>query len=94
MLRITSLTWVSMHRQVVDGREALAAHLGGVGFRNPHGLHAEGRLAHLVAGHVGRGAVADDDEQLADAQLLRRDHRAVDLDLVALRRDAEALADA
>ena len=76
-------------REVVDRREALAADLAGIGIRNPHRLHAEGRLARILAGHVGPAAVADHDQQLADAHLLRCDHRAVDLDLVALRRNRQ-----
>ena len=42
------------HRQVVDGREALAAHLGGERLEDPHRLHAESRLLHRLAGNVRR----------------------------------------
>ena len=41
------------HRHGVDRLEALALEVGRERLRHPHGLHAEGRLARLLAGHVG-----------------------------------------
>ena len=82
------------HRHVVDGLEALALERRSANIsEHPHRLHAEGRLARLLAGHVGPRPVAGDDQHVADAQLLAGDHRAVDLDLVALRRDGEVVGE-
>ena len=77
------------HRQVVDGHVAFALERllrkspgpNTPSCRRP--ARAPLRRAHRA------GPVAGDDQDFADAQLLRRDHRAMDLDLVGLGGDAE-----
>ena len=53
------------HRGSVDGGKALPLDLAHIDVRHPHRLHAEGRLAHLVAGHIRNRAVAEHHEQVA-----------------------------
>ena len=75
------------HRHVVDGREALALDVVGEDFRHPHAFMPKAGSRASSPGNVGPRAVAGDDEHIAEAQLLAGDHRAVDLDLIALGRD-------
>ena len=77
------------HRHVVDGHEALALQIADEHLRQPERLHAEGRLARIVAGNGGTRPIADDHHHIADAQLAGGDDGAVDFDLIGLRVDGE-----
>jgi hypothetical protein len=55
--------------------------------------HAERGLADFVAGEIGSGPVADDDEEVPHPELLGRDGGAVNLDLVGLRRRLDVVGE-
>ena len=69
---MTSLKWVSSTDMPSIARKPCRFNSFGIGLRNPHRLHAEGRLARVFAGQIGLAAVASDDEQMAEHQLMRR----------------------
>src|SRR5436190_2077519 len=58
LINLDSLPW----------RKAFALDFAREQFRNPHGLHAEGRLQHLIARHIRLALTAQQDQRLADAQ--------------------------
>src|SRR5579862_2290453 len=74
------------NRNRVDRFETFALRMRdkGLGYRDR--LEAKGRFTDLLARHAGPFAIADDDQIFPEAQLLRRDDRAVDSNLVGLRR--------
>ena len=72
---MTSLRWVSSTETGSIGLKPCALDVLDEGLGNRDRLHAESRLAHFVAGHIGPGPVADDDQILADPEFLGRDRR-------------------
>ena len=81
------------HRDRIDRLEAFAPGVLDEGLGNRDRPYAEGGFAHFVARQIGPGAVADDDEMVPDPQFMRCDRRAVNLDLVGLRRRLDVVGE-
>ncbi len=81
------------HGDIVDRVETFALQFFHEGFEDRHSRHAEGGFADIVPGDRRLAAAAGDDQNFADAQLVRRDRRAVNADLVALVGDGDIVAD-
>src|SRR5690606_4763382 len=63
------------NRHDIDCRETLALDLLGIGLRNPDGLETEGWLDRFHTRDARPWPVADDDEHIADRQLVISDGR-------------------
>lgn len=74
---------------IVRDLEAIAPDLFDEGLRNPHRLHAEGRLNRLVARHVRFSIAVKQHENLADAKFVLRHDGAVYLDTVCFWADRQ-----
>jgi len=80
-------------RDVVGDLEAVPFDLFQEGFRDPHRLHAEGRLDRLVARYVRLPVAIQQHQDFADAKFVVRHDRAVDLDPVGLRPDRKIVGE-